>query len=40
MTLPFSAERPREYAPIPPPIRRRRDVTVALPPARAPCPEG
>ena len=40
MTLPFSAERPREYAPIPPPIRRRRDVTVALPPGPRTLPGG
>lgn len=31
MTLPFSAERPREYAPIPPPIRRRRNAPADLP---------
>ncbi|MBA4247175.1 MAG: cytochrome [Microbacterium sp.] len=40
MTLPFSAERPREYAPIPPPIRRRRDVAVALPPGPRTLPGG
>lgn len=40
MTLPFSAERPREYAPIPPPVRRRRDVTVALPPGPRTLPGG
>ena len=31
MTLPFSAERPREYAPIPSPVRRRRDAPADLP---------
>lgn len=40
MTLPFRAPRPVEYAPVPPPIRRRRDVAGDLPPGPRTLPGG
>lgn len=40
MPLPFTAPRPVSYAPIPPPVRRRRSVTVPLPPGPRTVPGG
>ncbi len=40
MVLPFSASRPAEYAPVPPPVRRRRSAPSPLPPGPRTFPGG
>ncbi len=40
MPLPFTAPRPAAYAPVPPPVRRRRSVSTPMPPGPRTIPGG